>query len=333
MTDEAFKSFVEKPEKAKQSLPGLVLRRSDLQGMIECPKRHRAQKDDLLTQSDPMRVGELVHQILVSYSGWLKQQTMWSDPETLLEIGRQIVGQQNEARLYPKVMEVLQGVRYWIRLDPNCQMEKEANYTLQVDDDLWVVMRIDHLEAIEEGLHIIDWKSGYGTLDKRQARQDLQTRCYAAGVWKSYKNVSEVHFTYKWLRYRGETHVVLREKELNEAYYGVCEAAREYKRRLDEDEWPPQPSAWCRSCDLAAECLPTFHRPDRLTIATSEEFEVAAREWFLADGARSNLQKLIRAYVNEAGPQVVDGRRFGYESAAPRWGVRKDKGDNGEEAS
>jgi len=321
--------FFGEPEPAE----GLTLRRSDIQGMLQCPRRHKAQRDGLLGQTDAMLIGDLIHKTLISYVGWLQQQSLWSDPETLLEEARRIVGAENQSRLYPDVVELVKSFRYWIRLDPNRQLVRENDFTLEVDDGLSVTMRIDLAENIEEGIHVIDWKSGHRILNKAEARKDFQTACYSVGVWKGFEGIEAVVFTYRWLRRQFDTTVRLGERQLTEAWYWVCNAAREYKRRLDEDNWPARPSHWCASCALAGECLPQFARPQREGMGSLAEFERAAAEYWLVEGARKPLVKLLQGYVKENGPQIIAGREFGYASAAPRWGERKAaEEENGEPA-
>jgi len=201
-----------------------------------------------------------------------------------------------------------------LALEKDVRVEEHFQLPLDPDDPFGPELQgyVDFWAPNGGEVLLVDWKSGY------KEYTPLEKHQLGLYAWRLHQETGKpVRGKLVFLRGNVFEHVYTPEDGIEEARAWALETARDVQERLyrvqnggdPREHFPANPGPHCKYCGWAANCAGgEIDLPGQ--VATREEAEKIARDVLRLEAALDALKESLRAYVEKAGPVVVDGKEF-----------------------
>lgn len=297
-------STFEELSKPAEPLPDILLDRSDLQDVAECPHRYQlAKKLKRPLNSDMATVGTIVHELI-------EEAFDAHADDNIADVADYVAEELPKQRpdLQPEVLRAGKWIaNYLLRINQTAVIgyEQQINVTLfPATASRGPVKATACADLVMHGAmasyEIWDWKSGWKMRTETDVRSDFQAQMLTWLWWQNVPDAREVQFTFIETRTGGKASATFfRDQWLDgmrtitqEAAFGarVAEAARLMLTGSDE-AWPsPGKCAWCDYADVCKCC-------DYRVIDIAEDPARYLEQYIVTEQVQKERHKLIGEWL------------------------------------
>lgn len=175
----------------------------------------------------------------------------------------------------------------------------------------------DLLYARPQELEIIDIKTYYKALTKKQALKELQLRWYLLEALKAYPGFPRYRFTFWFIRLNVIVSLAFTPEEIEAFEPGVHAQILTVERAHETGHYPALPGAHCQLCRLACPVQDEEYRlPGRIK-DLEQAIDIGGR--ILAKSQElKQLRKVMGGWCQVEGPVDVNGQTFEYQAMEAR---------------